>query len=394
MKMPYWDWTKNTGVPKLASFENWLNGSVKVTNHITTRNRDANDWFMDQDNIDGLIAGVQTAFCHDTFEDFDRDLESPHGTVHDIVGGQCGAMGAVWSAAYDPIFFLHHNFVDYQYAFWQELQKERNRNTRAHVDDLSMPPFNGCSNEGVGNPHNPIKKTLYHPTQRQGLDYQDNFGYKYDDLLFNGLTPREFHSQEDQLCRNRTQVGIIVKDYTKGSVNKIIVRGTDHEVGSFYVFQRIMNKPEKPYLVVDVTNKLDKLQISNDDKKIQFEVESYDLEGNRMEDNIFKPIVDIVGVDEERTNRIHTEHFVKYARKLRIPSLNTNLEFLKDDGSFASVGELRYSDSTERLSDNTPIMDDFPLMKGKNIFDYDGMTIDIGLDFSSFAKVISNTFIQ
>ena len=31
------------------------------------------------------------------------------------------------TAAYDPIFYLHHSYVDRQLAFWQELNKLRKR---------------------------------------------------------------------------------------------------------------------------------------------------------------------------------------------------------------------------------------------------------------------------
>lgn len=45
-------------------------------------------------------------------------LESPHNTIHILTGGY-GHMSMNETAAFDPIFFLHHANVDRLYAFWE-----------------------------------------------------------------------------------------------------------------------------------------------------------------------------------------------------------------------------------------------------------------------------------
>ena len=45
------------------------------------------------------------------------DLSQAHNIIHR--GLQC-TMGPVGTAAYDPIFWLHHSYVDKVFAHWQE----------------------------------------------------------------------------------------------------------------------------------------------------------------------------------------------------------------------------------------------------------------------------------
>jgi tyrosinase len=54
----------------------------------------------------------------DSFESFDRLLVSLHDRVHVWVGG---AMGDAARSPRDPLFFLHHCFLDKVWADWQEV---------------------------------------------------------------------------------------------------------------------------------------------------------------------------------------------------------------------------------------------------------------------------------
>ncbi|PVI00116.1 Di-copper centre-containing protein [Periconia macrospinosa] len=51
-------------------------------------------------------------------------LESIHGTIHDMVGGD-GHMLWLQYSAFDPIFWLHHANVDRLIVIWQELNRDR-----------------------------------------------------------------------------------------------------------------------------------------------------------------------------------------------------------------------------------------------------------------------------
>lgn len=45
-------------------------------------------------------------------------LETPHNSLHDIIGGNNGTMSQVNIAAFDPIFWLHHCNMDRHYYTW------------------------------------------------------------------------------------------------------------------------------------------------------------------------------------------------------------------------------------------------------------------------------------
>merc|ERR1712106_951068 len=67
---------------------------------------------------------VKTAYKTDSTTPFNYYINKPHNDVHNMVGKD---MKVFQTAAYDPIFYLHHSQVDYQYAFWQELQRLRKK---------------------------------------------------------------------------------------------------------------------------------------------------------------------------------------------------------------------------------------------------------------------------
>ena len=59
---------------------------------------------------------VEGALSEGTFLDFSNSLEDIHDAVHGWVGG---AMSAVPTAAYDPIFWSHHAMIDRLWYLWQ-----------------------------------------------------------------------------------------------------------------------------------------------------------------------------------------------------------------------------------------------------------------------------------
>ena len=94
------------------------------------------------------------------------------------------------TASYDPAFYLHHPYVDYVFAYWQELQHLRGHNNvptvRGHADTLA--PFNDTR-------QNSKPVTLRNNRGRDTFEYETKYCYKYHDLKFDGLTPMEFHQK-------------------------------------------------------------------------------------------------------------------------------------------------------------------------------------------------------
>jgi hypothetical protein len=45
-------------------------------------------------------------------------LETPHNTLHDVIGGDGGNMGEISISAFDPLFWLHHCNMDRHFYTW------------------------------------------------------------------------------------------------------------------------------------------------------------------------------------------------------------------------------------------------------------------------------------
>jgi tyrosinase len=124
LMLPYWDWSSgpSTGVPPACRDAMYVNrAGVTVPNPLysgpnasggqTARRPDINTTAYDD-----LAATAQTALTASTFDTFQSQINGVHGGVHVRTGGD---MSSVPTAAYDPIFFLHHANCDRLWAKWQ-----------------------------------------------------------------------------------------------------------------------------------------------------------------------------------------------------------------------------------------------------------------------------------
>ena len=181
---PYWDWTEEGEVPSL-----WE--SIKAPIQQGAVGQCSLDTFTSRDpraqvNTSELKARVEVALMEETFEDFSEELMIPHNQLHFGMG--CD-MRVIDTSAYDPVFYLHHTYIDYVFAFWQELQPLRGQNkVPAAIQELAdpLPPFNNRR-------HNNKSITLRNNRGRDTFDYTAKYCYKYQDLKFDGLTPAQFH---------------------------------------------------------------------------------------------------------------------------------------------------------------------------------------------------------
>lgn len=64
-------------------------------------------------------------------------LETPHGTCHITVGGIGGSMSNIHTAAFDPIFWLHHCNIDRYFYLW--MQKVTHNFSRPLTDNEILP---------------------------------------------------------------------------------------------------------------------------------------------------------------------------------------------------------------------------------------------------------------
>ena len=180
--LPYWDWTEEGEVPSL-----WE--SIKAPIQKGALGQCSSDGFTSRDprpqvNTEELKARVEVALMEETFEDFWEELIIPHNQLHSGMG--CD-MSVINTAAYDPVFYLHHTYIDYVFAFWQELQRLRGHNKVPAIQELSdaLPPFNNRR-------YNNKSITFQNNRGRDTFEYTAKYCYKYQDLKFDGLTPAQF----------------------------------------------------------------------------------------------------------------------------------------------------------------------------------------------------------
>lgn len=165
LTLPFWDWTAPwnaffyapNGLPKVTNDPTYTNGSGQnVPNPLASarsmyRVQALHFTGADQFTVrypDQFRAAVPTlasdVASYMTMNDYMRFSNTfdngAHGTVHVVTGGQnpasklpnhIGDMGSIISAAYDPIFWLHHAMVDKVWFDWQA--KFGNSTVPAHV---------------------------------------------------------------------------------------------------------------------------------------------------------------------------------------------------------------------------------------------------------------------
>jgi len=187
--LPYWDWTEDAEIPDL-----WegIRAPIKEGERSICGDRGQFVTRHDSIRLNATILKSKTRDALDKkdFIDFSRAISyGPHGEVH--VGGKCD-IEEIATAGYDTLFYLHHSYVDYQWAFWQELQKLRGQSDPT-IDgfDQPLPPFDSRR-------FNDNAKTLENSRAQDTFDYKKKFCYEYDELLFGGLTPAEFFEKHQK----------------------------------------------------------------------------------------------------------------------------------------------------------------------------------------------------
>ena len=158
---------------------------------------------------------TRQAFEREGFEEFLLQIDNAHSHVHRKA--TCDMMYTS-IAAYNPIFYLHHSYIDYQWAFWQELQRIRGQNDKLklykdkkEVLQQSLHPFDYAK-------FNKNEKTFKNNRFEDTFDYQKTFCYQYDKLLFAGKTPEEFNQERDPSKKSKNFEKFIKKNRGPSSI--------------------------------------------------------------------------------------------------------------------------------------------------------------------------------
>ena len=139
-------------------------------------------------NTERLKNNTRRAFGTTNFRLFQKDIENPHDEVHDFCHCE---MKDLLTAAYDPIFWLHHSYIDRLFAFWQELNKLRKKEIGKFGGKTKfLDPFHWPE-------YNKVKITLENSQSQDVFEYKDTFCYEYDSLTFDNMTPEEFLKKEN-----------------------------------------------------------------------------------------------------------------------------------------------------------------------------------------------------
>jgi hypothetical protein len=174
--LPYWDWSKDWAtIPDL--WEGMIS-PIKDSHAFswnTTKCQGKNSDFSqrikegwrgkDTKRMVKLSGGIKTTMKQRQFPDFMDGLSENHNFIHNWL--EC-SMGPIGTAAYDPIFWLHHSYVDKVFADWQSYDRGVTRlSSNTYLD-----PFNNRE----------INKFYHrtHKTPDETLDYTENLCFCYD----------------------------------------------------------------------------------------------------------------------------------------------------------------------------------------------------------------------
>ena len=118
--------------------------------------------------------------CQDDYETFNTNLEVLHGYIHYDIGGD---MSQLPTAPFDPIFWLHHNFIEKLYNEWQLCRDmEDNNDWHAAINDGDPKrltrPLKCFNTLGIIDRADPT----YSITALQVIEKRNEWCYKYDKL--------------------------------------------------------------------------------------------------------------------------------------------------------------------------------------------------------------------
>jgi len=153
LSIPYWDWRTDRD-PTASSF--WDNDFLDLNNlndtPAVTRNIGASSSLPTTMDIEGVLDDNFTTFAGTTTSR--GSLEDQHDRPHVWVGG---TMGSIPTAAYDPIFYLHHAMIDFLWQKWEDKP-----NNTSSFSGTTIPTYPGV------NPNNLVN------TRTLGIFYAEN----------------------------------------------------------------------------------------------------------------------------------------------------------------------------------------------------------------------------
>lgn len=156
--LPYWDWSLDSQAPHDSPIlKEKFFGGERGENCCLVSGPFAN-WTMqvpyqhclrrcyDSDNEVSALPPTEEIILdlnEPEFSEFSNQIEAKHGYPHANIGGEDGDFFTMYSPN-DPLFYLHHTFVDLLWAEWQKRHPEseyegKSYNMRVSVEDILIP---------------------------------------------------------------------------------------------------------------------------------------------------------------------------------------------------------------------------------------------------------------
>jgi tyrosinase len=137
--LPYWNWSEQFEIPQIFLDKTWKNPKTGKTEPNPLLAQPMNGGHLTKRNpktaaaLKKIAAQLPKARIQTTYDAFNPDLEQPHNDVHVWVRGD---MQSISTAAYDPLFWAHHCFVEYVFCDWQDAHRAAAEPTDVSAHDL------------------------------------------------------------------------------------------------------------------------------------------------------------------------------------------------------------------------------------------------------------------
>ena len=177
-----------TGTVVDGPFKNWNHQTVGVL----IRNIANSGQLFQRETIDKIMMKTFMSQISHPDAEFDVNLEAKHGQVHAWVGG---AMDNLDYSPADPIFFLHHCFVD---AIWEQF---RDYQVKRGVDPTSYPDV--TEGHAANKPMKPFYLDIKNG-EKQYLKNKDGYALKWSQLVRYEYPKRECKRNSD--CKSSVMV--------------------------------------------------------------------------------------------------------------------------------------------------------------------------------------------
>ncbi|KAI3416290.1 hypothetical protein GPALN_005829 [Globodera pallida] len=150
-------------------------GKMMPSNLLTENQVIATITYREMQGIFAFAEGTSTSNCTQPIPDDEQILEMNHNNVHAWIGGE---MAQLVTSTQDPIFFLHHCFVDYVWEQWRIMWQTREEREAQFPSDAQVVACSGSTYCRLNATMLPFQDPIVLNSAGLSNDYTDNL-YTY-----------------------------------------------------------------------------------------------------------------------------------------------------------------------------------------------------------------------